>query len=90
MFELIKLCWDEEDVPVDIVIGIFVTIFKRKGSSENFSKYKFICLLNHAFKMLSIYLLLQFMPLSECLQPETQAGFRKTEAHEIISSYYQS
>jgi hypothetical protein len=77
LFGLVKDYWAKEDVPSDAVIGVFVTIFKNKGSSENFSKYRFICLLNHAFKLMSCYLLLKFMPLAECLQPETQAGFRK-------------
>ena len=77
LFERVKGCWSEEDVPSDAMIGVFVTIFKNKGSSEGFTKYRFTCLLNHAFQLLSCYLLLKFMPLAECLQLETQAGFRK-------------
>ena len=64
LFELVKGCWSEEGVPSDAVIGVFVTIFKNKGSSEDFTKYRFICLLNHAFKLLSCYLLPKFMPLA--------------------------
>ena len=64
-------------MPADLVTGVFVTVFKRKGSSQDFSKYRFICLLNHAFKLMSCYLLSQFVSLSEAVQPETQAGFRK-------------
>ena len=77
LFNLVRRCWDEEDVPIDVVIGVFVIVFKRKGSSQDFSKYRFICLLIHAFKLMSCYLLSQFVPMAECLQPETQAGFRK-------------
>jgi hypothetical protein len=55
LFDLIRRCWDEEGVPIDAVIGVVVTIFKRKGSSQDFSKYRFICLLNHAFKLMSCY-----------------------------------
>ena len=31
LFDLAKRCWVEEDVPADLVIGEFVTIYKNKG-----------------------------------------------------------
>ena len=77
LFELVKTIWKEEEVPEELVVGLFITIFKNKGSSNDFTKYRFICLLNHAFKLLSSYLLRQFMAVVDSTLPETQAGFRK-------------
>ena len=77
LFDLIKQCWLEEDVPEDMVRGLFVTLFKNKGSSEDMSKYRCICLLNHAYKMLSSYLLLRLLREITGFLEETQAGFRQ-------------
>ena len=40
------------------------------------SKYRFICLLNHAYKVLSAVILLKTQKETEEFLPETQAGFR--------------
>ena len=40
LFDLVKRCWVEEDVPADLVIGEFVTIYKNKGSKDDMSKYR--------------------------------------------------
>ena len=40
------------------------------------SKYRFICLLNHAYKVLSCLVLRKMMKALEEFLPETQAGFR--------------
>ena len=77
LFTLVKLCWSSEIVPADITEGVFIPIWKRKGSSDDFSKYRFICLLNSCYKILSSYLLLQLVKESESYLPESQAGFRK-------------
>ena len=39
------------------ICSIFVMLFKNKGSSDDCSKYRMICLLPHAYKMLSTVLL---------------------------------
>ena len=76
LFQLIRDIWREEDVPAQLTRGVFCPFFKNKGSSEDMSKYRFICLLNHAYKMLSALVLRKMMKAMENFLPETQAGFR--------------
>ena len=57
MFEVIIDCVRDEMVPSSMVMGEFVTIYKNKGSSEDMSSYRFICLLTHACRLLSSWLL---------------------------------
>ena len=66
-----------EAVPSAMAEGLFVPIFKNKGSADDFSKYRFICLLNHALKLLSSYMLLRAVRETEKYLPASQAGFRK-------------
>jgi hypothetical protein len=77
LFRLIRIWWRGEEVPEDLVVGLFVCIYKDNGSTNAFTKYRFICLLNHMFKLLSAYLLLEFVRIVDGLFPDTQAGFRK-------------
>ena len=51
--------WEEEEVPEDMICGLFVMIYKGKGSSDDLTKYRCICLLNHAYKLLSAVLLIK-------------------------------
>ena len=80
LFELIREIWHEEDVPERLVKGIFVPIFKNKGSSDDMTKYRFICLLNHAYKVLSALVLKRMCESVDGFLPETQAGFRANRA----------
>ena len=80
LFELIREIWHEEDVPEKLVKGIFVPIYKNKGSSDDMSKYRFICLLNHAYKVLSALVLKRMCESVDGFLPETQAGFRANRA----------
>eukprot|EP01050_Picozoa_sp_SAG11_P030122 SAG11_NODE_8779_length_977_cov_1.796128_1_plen_271_part_00 len=57
LYNLIRRIWEEEEVPEDLVCGLFVMIYKGKGSSDDLTKYRCICLLNHAYKLLSAVLL---------------------------------
>ena len=47
LFTLVRQCWMEEDVPAEMVKGVFVPLFKNKGSQDDMSKYRFVCLLTH-------------------------------------------
>eukprot|EP01050_Picozoa_sp_SAG11_P031238 SAG11_NODE_9617_length_895_cov_5.216080_2_plen_68_part_00 len=49
--------WRGEEVPEEMVRGLFVMVYKGKGSSDDMSKYRCICLLTHAYKLLSAVLL---------------------------------
>jgi hypothetical protein len=77
LFELVRLCWGREVVPESLAEGCFIALFKNKGSPNDFTKYRFICLLNHAYKVISSYLLLRLVRETEGYLPESQAGFRK-------------
>ena len=76
LFQLIREIWRKEIVPDTLTRGIFVPFYKNKGSSDDMSKYRFICLLNHAYKVLSCLVLRKMMKALEEFLPETQAGFR--------------
>ena len=60
-----------------MVEGLFVMLDKNKGSSEDMTKYRALCLLNHSYKLLSSYLLMRLLKDVEHMLPESQAGFRK-------------
>ena len=77
LFDLVKRCWLEEDMTEDLVVGEFVTLYKNKGSRDDMRKYRFMCMLNHAYKMTSLYLRFRIVKDTEGFLPETQAGFRK-------------
>ena len=77
LIDLVSRIWEEEEVPEDLVRGLFVMVYKGKGSSDDMSKYRCICLLNHAFKLLSAVLLRRLAAECEAWLPESQAGFRR-------------
>ena len=80
LYELIREIWLYEEVPEKLVKGIFVPIFKNKGSTDDMTKYRFICLLNHAYKVLSALVLKRMCESVDGFLPETQAGFRANRA----------
>ena len=76
LFALVRRCWHDEDVPEKLVLGVFIPLYKNKGSVDDMSKYRFICLLSHAYKLLSAYLLLRLLRDVDGYLPESQARFR--------------
>ena len=56
LFKFLKKVWDKENVPAELAVGVFVMLYK-KGSPDDFSNYRCICLLNHAYKILSAILM---------------------------------
>jgi exonuclease III len=78
LFKLVRRICEEEDAPAAMIEGLFVTIFKNKGSQDDMTKYRCICLLNHAYKLLSSYLLLRLVREVGHSLPESQWGFRKS------------
>ena len=51
-------------------------MFHKKKDRNNFSNYRAICLLNHAYKLLSAVIARRLHIELESLLPDTQAGFR--------------
>ena len=76
LFELVISCVRNEEVPWEMVLGEFVTIYKNKGSTEDMSMYRFICLLTHTYKLLSGWLLRRTVADIEGYLSEHRAGFR--------------
>ena len=53
LFELVRTMWKEESLPEGMVRGVPVPTFKGKGGKSDMAKYRFTCLLNHSYKLLS-------------------------------------
>ena len=76
LFRVVKLIWDSDVVPPNLVKGIFIMLYKKKDRN-NFGNYRAICLLIHAYKLLSAIITRRLhMDLEEVL-PDSQAGFRQ-------------
>ena len=67
-------------VPEALPEGILVPIWKNKGSKDDYATYRFICLLNSTYKILSAYLLLRMVKATDWYLSQSQAGFRKGRA----------
>ena len=77
LFDLIIHICRDECCPEDFVTSEFCPIYKKKGSHHDFSKYRYICLLNHSYKLLSAYLLTILIDEIEDELPDNQYGFRR-------------
>jgi hypothetical protein len=77
LFGLIRRIWREEDVPEELVLCELLTIYKGKGDSDDFTKYRCLGMLTHAYKVLSCLLLKRMLEEVENFLPQSQAGFRK-------------
>ena len=75
LFEFLQHVWDKECVPMELAMGVFVMIYK-KGAPDEFSNYRCICLLNHAYKILSVVLMKHIVKECKWFLSEWQAGFR--------------
>ena len=73
-----RLMWTTEQIPADLVRGIFVMIYK-KGQHDDFGNYRAICLLCHAYKLLSAVVARRMMYVLDGHLPDTQAGFRPAQ-----------
>ena len=76
LFRLIRRCWKEEGTPEAMMRGVFIPIFKNKGSSDAPDKYRWLCLACHCEKFLDKLFLNKMAAETEQYLPETQAGFR--------------
>ena len=57
LFDFLQMIWAKEQVPEDLAVCVFIMIYKRKGSPDDYSKYRAIGLLNHSYKIMSTILL---------------------------------
>jgi len=75
LFRIAMLIWDTESIPSDIIIGIFIMLYK-KNSRDDFGNYRAICLLCHAYKLISAVIARRLHSQLEHILPDSQAGFR--------------
>ena len=75
LFQFLQAIWTKEEVPPELVVGIFVMIFK-KNDPDDCANYRCIGLLNHGYKIMSIVLLQRLMTECGKFFSDWQAGFR--------------
>ena len=76
LFRIVKLIWDTEVVPPDIVKGVFIMLYK-KNDRDDFKNYRAICLLCHSYKLLSAVIAKRLSLELQSILPDSQAGFRQ-------------
>ncbi len=45
--EIVNRSWREEDIPEEMVEGLFIMLYKNKGSPDDMSKYRAISPVSH-------------------------------------------
>ena len=76
-FELIDECWTQEVLPAEMCVGQFLFLYKNKGSANDTSKYRCLCLLSHFYKLFATVLLHAIQTeIGDDYLPDQQAGFR--------------
>ena len=75
LYRIIKMIWSSEEIPPDLVKGIFIMLYKKKDRN-NFANYRAICLLCHAYKLLSAVIATKLQVELNAFLPDSQAGFR--------------
>ena len=75
LFRIVRLMWDTEDIPSELVRGIFIMIYKKKDRND-YNNYRAICLLIHAYKLLSAVIARRLHLDLVTILPDSQAGFR--------------
>ena len=76
LFRIVRLIWDNEDIPQNIVKGIFIMLYKKKDR-DDFGNYRAICLLCHCYKLLSAVISKRLGVELQSTLPDSQAGFRQ-------------
>ena len=76
LYRILKMIWQHEYVPPELVRASFVMLFKNKGSVNDPKKYRCIGLLPHAYKILSLIMLERINKECSHFLSEWQAGFR--------------
>ena len=75
LYRILHLIWDNENIPAEMVKGIFIMFYKKKDRNC-FANYRAICLLCHAYKLLSAEISRRMYLDLENVLPDSQAGFR--------------
>ena len=75
LFCFLQQVWRYECVPKQLVLGMFVMLYK-KGDSDDLANYRALCMLNHAYKILNVCLLKRLTVETEWFLSDWQSGFR--------------
>ena len=75
LFRICRLMWDTESIPLELVRGMFVMLHK-KGPRDDYRNCRAICLLCHAYKLMSAIVAQRLVTTLEGHIPDAQAGFR--------------
>ena len=75
LFAFLQQVWQKECIPKNLVLGIFIMMHK-KGSHNDPMNYRALCLLNHAYKILTVCLLQRLIKETSWFLSDWQAGFR--------------
>ena len=76
LFELITSIHDTETMPDEFVFGDILLFYKKKSKNDR-SNYRVLGLLNHAYKIFAMIILLRILPYITPHLSDMQAGFRK-------------
>ena len=76
LHSIIVLIWGKDILPDDWYQGLFVNIYKNKGSKNDPANYRPICLLSHAYKAFAIIVLGRIRDSIDARIKEGQEGFR--------------
>ena len=78
VLQLLRLIWQQEEVPQDLKDATIIHLYKRKGNRRDCNNHRGISLLSIAGKILARILLNRLMNhLEQGHLPESQCGFRK-------------
>ena len=78
LFDLVDKIFVNETIPDGMATGEFIMMFEPKKPDDDDPKScRALCMLNHAFKMLSGLVMEQIVTETESSMPEWQGGFRK-------------
>ena len=76
LHNIIEFIWENDNLPNDWYEGLFVNIYKAKGSKNDPANYRPMCLLCHAYKVFGIILLERIKDNSDIRIKVGQEGFR--------------
>ena len=76
LYTFLQKIWQKEEIPENLAVCIFIMIYKNKGSKDDYTKYRAIGLLNHAYKIMTAILLRRLVVECAAFFSEWQAGFR--------------
>jgi exonuclease III len=76
LVSIMQLIWTTKRMPTDWTTGVVVNIYKNKGSKDDPSSYRPICLLSHAYKAFAVVILNRIKVHVDARIAINQEGFR--------------